>query len=314
MRTTLRLTEIIDGWIADTDILPATKADYRRKVNLWFRWLSAAGVEPRSPQRHHIVEYKRWLQEQGRSVLTVCSYVTVVKLFYRYCEQMGYYNNIGTGVKSSVKHRAYYKAALSRREATTLLESIDTATLIGKRDKLIIALMLTNGLRACEVARIDIGDFDILAGKTVLYIQRKGKVDKRGTVAVPEMITELFEDYTSCRNFGPDDPLIVSHAHGGGSRRLAKVTISAIVKQRLREIGIDRPDVTTHSLRHTCGSLLVEQGVDVETIRDMLGHTDTQTTRIYIEMAQQRKLLEHSPSNIVAGLITKQGKKKRSDV
>lgn len=89
------------------------------------------------------------------------------------------------------------------------------------------------------------------------------------------------------------------------ARRLAKVTISAIVKQRLRDIGIDRPDITAHSLRHTCRSLLVESGMDVETIKDMLGHTDTQTTRIYVGMAQRRRLLENSPSNIVAGLISK---------
>jgi site-specific recombinase XerD len=67
----------------------------------------------------------------------------------------------------------------------------------------------------------------------------------------------------------------------------------------------------TNGLRHTCGSLLVEQGVDVETIKDMLGHTDTQTTRIYIEMARQKRLLEQSPSNIIAGMITKPTKKKR---
>jgi site-specific recombinase XerD len=311
MRTTLKLTEIIDSWIADTDILPATKADYRRKVNLWFRWLAAQGVEPRSPQRHHIVEYKRWLQDEGRSVLTVCSYVTVVKLFYRYCEQMGYYNNIGTGIKSSVKHRAHYKEPLTSTEAARLLESIDTETVIGKRDKLIVALMLTNGLRACEVERIDIRDFDRVGGRTILHIRRKGKVDKHDTVAVPDIITELLEDYISCRDFDTADPLFLNHAHGKKTQRLAKVTISAIVKQRLRDIGIDRPQVTAHSLRHTCGSLLVEQGVDVETIKDMLGHTDTQTTRIYIEMARQKRLLEQSPSNIIAGIITKKQKRKR---
>ncbi len=309
MRTTLRLTEIIDSWIAETDILPATKADYRRKIGLWFRWLSAIGVDPRGPQRHHIVEYKRWLQEQGRSVLTVCSYVTVVKLFYRYCEQMGYYNNIGTGVKSSVKHRAHYKEPLSSGEAARLMESVDTSTIIGKRDKLIIALMLTNGLRACEVERIDIRDFDRQDGRTILHIRRKGKVDKHDTVAVPEIITELLEDYISCRDFDVADPLFLNHAYGGGTRRLAKVTISAIVKQHLRDIGIDRPKVTAHSLRHTCGSLLVERGVEVETIKDMLGHTDTSTTRIYIEMARQKRLLEQSPSNIIAGMITKKRKK-----
>ena len=309
MRTTLKLSQIIDDWIAETDILPATKADYRRKIGLWFRWLSASDVDPRYAERRHIVDYKRSLQESGKSVLTVCSYVTVVKLFYRYCAGQRYCENIGTGIRSSIKHKEYYKAALTRREASDLFESIDTSTIIGKRDKLIIALMLTNGLRACEVERINISDFDMHRGKMVLHIQRKGKVDKRDMVALPSMIGELFEDYIGDRNFGADDPLIISHAHGG-VRRLAKVTISAIVKQRLRDIGIDRPDITAHSLRHTCGSLLVESGEDIETIRDMLGHTDTQTTRIYVEMAQQRKLLERSPSNIVAGLISKRGKKK----
>ncbi|MDL2319830.1 tyrosine-type recombinase/integrase [Alistipes sp. OttesenSCG-928-B03] len=311
MRTTLKLSQIIDDWIAETDILPATKADYRRKIGLWFRWLSASDVDPRHAERRNIVDYKRHLQESGKSVLTVCSYVTVVKLFYRYCSGQRYCENIGTGIKSSIKHKEYYKAALSRREASELLESIDTSTLIGKRDKLIIALMLTNGLRACEVERINISDFDINRGRMVLHIQRKGKVDKRDMVALPPMIGELFEDYIADRDFAADDPLIISHAHGGGGRRLAKVTISAIIKQRLRDIGIDRPDITAHSLRHTCGSLLVESGEDIETIRDMLGHTDTQTTRIYVEMAQQRRLLEKSPSNIVAGLISKPTKKRK---
>ena len=311
MRTTLKLTEIVDEWIADTDVLPATKADYRRKINLWFRWLSASGIDPRHAERRHIVDYKRLLQQDGKSVLSVCSYVTVVKLFYRYCAGQKYCENIGTGIKSSLKHREYYKAALTRREATQLMESIDTSIIIGKRDKLIVALMLTNGLRACEVERINIADFDMRKGKMVLSIQRKGKVDKRNVIALPEVIGELFEDYVACRDFGVGDPLIISHAHRGGVRRLAKVSISVIVKQRLRDIGIDRPDITAHSLRHTCGSLMVEQGVDVETIRDMLGHTDTQTTRIYVEMAQQKRLLERSPSNIIAGLITKKTRKKK---
>lgn len=311
MRTTLKLPQIIDDWIAETDILPATKADYRRKIGLWFRWLSATDTDPRSAERRHIVDYKRHLQESGKSVLTVCSYVTVVKLFYRYCSGQRYCENIGTGIKSSVKHKEYYKAALTRQEATDLLESIDTTSIIGKRDKLIIALMLTNGLRACEVERINISDFDMRRGQLVLSIQRKGKVDKRDMVALPSMIGELFEDYIGDRDFGAEDPLIINHAYGGGGRRLSKITISAIVKQRLRDMGVDRPDITAHSLRHTCGSLMVESGVDVETIKDMLGHTDTQTTRIYVEMAQQRRLLEKSPSNIVAGMITKKAKKKR---
>ena len=152
----------------------------------------------------------------------------MVKLFYRYCADQRYCENIGTGIKSSIKHKEYYKAALTRREASDLLESIDTTTLIGKRDKLIIALMLTNGLRACEVERIDISDFDMNRGRMVLNIQRKGKVDKRDMVALPPMIGELLEDDIGDRDFGADDPLIIRRASGGGGRRLAKVMMHAI--------------------------------------------------------------------------------------
>lgn len=73
--------------------------------------------------------------------------------------------------------------------------------------------------------------------------------------------------------------------------------------------GIDDPKITAHSLRHTCGSLLVEMGLDVEMIKDLLGHSNTATTRIYIEQAQRRRLIEENPGNLIGELITKRTKK-----
>lgn len=210
MRTTLKLTEIIDEWISDTDALFSTKADYRRKINLWFRWLSASGIDPRTPQRRHIVEYKQRLQSENKSIFTVASYVTIVKMFYRYCDERKYYSDIGSGIKSSIKHKEHYKHPLTRSEASRLMESIDTTTIIGKKDKLIIALMLTNGLRSCEVARMDIRDFNKRFDRAIIHIQRKGHTDKREVVAVPDMITDLFEEYISCRDFTIQDP---GHIH-----------------------------------------------------------------------------------------------------
>lgn len=312
MRTTQKLTEIVDEWIANTDVLQTTKADYRRKINLWFRWLSAHDVDPRHPEHRHVLEYKQDLQAQGKSIFTVASYVTIVKLFYGFCYSRRYYDRIGQGVKSSFKQREHCKAALSQKDASRLIDSIPTDTMVGKRDKLMITLMLTNGLRTCEVHRIDIGDFDKKYNRSVIHIQRKGRSFKQDTVAVPRIVDDLFVDYIADRDFQADDPLFVNHARGGTGDRLAKTTISAIVKKRLRSIGIDRPDVSAHSLRHTCGCLMVDMGVDLETIKDMLGHTDTSTTRIYVNMAQQRRILEQSPAVQIAGLITKPAKKTRS--
>jgi site-specific recombinase XerD len=74
---------------------------------------------------------------------------------------------------------------------------------------------------------------------------------------------------------------------------------------RLRIIGINDPKITAHSLRHTCGSLLVEMGTDIEIIKDLLGHSDSSTTRIYVDMAQKRRLLRENPSRQIEALLAK---------
>ena len=305
MRTTKTLTEIVDEWITLLDALPATKADHRRKINLWLRWLASQKIDPRSPSRADILRYKQELQKQGKSVFTVNGYITVIKVFYKHCATMRYCDDIAAGIKTSFRTKEHYKHPLTRQQCNDLLSSIDRDTIVGARDYLMIQLMLTNGLRTCEVERINIGDFDTLEGKNVLHIQRKGRIDKHDVVAVPDEVMASLEDYLSMRtdNFGMDSPLFINLMKGRDPQRILKATISSIVKERLRAIGIDDPKITAHSLRHTCGSLMVEEGMPIETIQDMLGHNDPATTQIYIDMARQKRLLEHSPSVVIAKII-----------
>ena len=304
MRTTLKLNEIIAEWISECDILPATKEDYQRKITLWFRWLAGQEIDPRAPERTHVLEYKQQLQTEGKSVYTVNSLVTILKLFYGFCERRGYYDNIAAGIKSSKRHTEYSKLPLTAEQAFELLRSIDATTVVGRRDRLMISLMLFNGLRTCEVERIDIGDFSTREEEPILSIQRKGRTDKNEVVVLHPNTVEWLEEYIADREFDEHTPLFISHKRRCDNR-LVRQTIGRIVKQRLRSIGISNPKISAHSLRHTFGALMVEQGVDIETIKDMMGHSDTKTTRIYIEMAQQRRLLHHSPSKEVGNLILK---------
>ena len=308
MRTTLNLNEIISEWISECDILPATKRDYRRKIALLFRWLSAHDVDTRSPERRHVLEYKQQLQAEGKSVYTVNSLVTILKLFYGFCERQGYYDNIAAGIRSSKRHTEYSKLPLTAEQAFRLLDSIDASTAIGRRDRLMISLMLFNGLRTCEVERIDIGDFAEREGQPILRIQRKGRTDKNEIVVLHPDTVAWLEEYIADRDFDSSTPLFVSHK-AQCDNRLVRQTIGRIIKQRLARIGISHPKISAHSLRHTFGALMVEQGIDIETIKDMMGHSDTKTTRIYIEMAQQRRLLHHSPSMTIGDAILNSGGK-----
>lgn len=315
MRTTKTLTEIVDEWIDLLDALPATKSDHRRKVNLWLRWLAAQGLDPRTPGRADLLRYKQELQRQGKSVFTVNGYITVIKVFYKHCASMRYCDDIAAGIKTSFRTKEHYKHPLTRQQCNDLLTSIDRRSIVGARDYLMIQLMLTNGLRTCEVARINIGDFDMLDGRNVLHIQRKGRIDKHDIVAVPDEVMESLEEYVSRRtdDFNLGSPLFINLMKGREHTRILKATISGIVKSRLRAIGIDDPKVTAHSLRHTCGSLMVEEGVPIETIQDMLGHNDPATTKIYIDMARQKRLLEHSPSATIAKIISQKNEKTQKD-
>ena len=123
-----------------------------------------------------------------------------------------------------------------------------------------------------------------------------------------EISEENLDSFIAERDFKEDDPLFVNHCRGQKPKRLLTQTISHIVKNRLRAIGIDDKRITAHSLRHTCGSLLVEKGVEVEIIKELLGHTSTSTTRIYVDMALKRKLLEDNPSDVIADIVAKKPK------
>ena len=228
MRTTLNLNEIIAQWLSECDILPSTARDYERKLALWFRWLSAAGVDTRSPERRHVVEYKQHLQREGRSLLTVNSLVTVVKLFYGFCERRGYCDHIAAGIRSSRRRSGYSKLPLTAEQARRLLESIDTTTVIGRRDRLMLSLMLFNGLRTCEVERIDLGDFAEREGEPVLAIQRKGRTEKNEIVVLHPDTVERLAEYVADRPWDVSAPVFISHKPGCDIR-LVRLTIGRIV-------------------------------------------------------------------------------------
>lgn len=306
MKTSATINQIIAEWLANIDVMATTRRSYGTKVQLWFRWLHGRGCDPRMPRRVDLLNYKQALESQGKTALTVDSYVTAVRLFYKYCGQRGYYDSIGDGIRSSVRYKGHRKGRLTAGDAARLLDSIDVSTRKGRRDKLMIALMLLLALRTCEVERINIEDFNRTdEGIPILYIQRKGRHEKVEAMALPDSVVELFTDYIADRDLKSGDALFVGE-NRKEPQRLLRTSISQIVHERLSAIGINRPDITAHSLRHTCASMMVEAGADLETVRDMLGHTTTNTTRIYAQEVHARMLLRNSPSKLVEKAIKQQ--------
>lgn len=302
MTTTKTIVQIINEWLDSVDVTEVSKRSYRVKLNLWFRWLNNIHYDVRRPTRQQVLDYKRHLEAEGKSSLTVDSYITAVRLFYRYCVRMRYYEDITEGVRYSTKLRGYRKSPLKREDATRLLDSISTDKLIGKRDKLMIAMMLLLGFRTCEIERMNVGDIDVVYDTRVINVQRKGRHDKAEAVALTPYIDMLLSDYMSEREVESwDEPLFCSVR--GERSRLQRTSISEIVHDRLCSIGINDPHITAHSLRHTCACLLLADGVEMETVRDVLGHTSTNTTRLYVAQMQSQLLIRNSPAKRLESML-----------
>lgn len=302
MTTSKTIVQIINEWLDSVDVTDVSKRSYRVKLNLWFRWLNNIHYDVRRPTRQQVLDYKRHLEAEGKSSLTVDSYITAVRLFYRYCVRMRYYEDITDGVRCSTKLRGYRKSPLKREDATRLLDSISTDKLIGKRDKLMIAMMLLLGFRTCEIERMNVGDIDVVYDTRVINVQRKGRHDKAEAVALTPYIDTLLSDYMSEREVESwDEPLFCSVR--GERSRLQRTSISEIVHDRLCSIGINDPHITAHSLRHTCACLLLADGVEMETVRDVLGHTSTNTTRLYVAQMQSQLLIRNSPAKRLESML-----------
>ena len=163
-----------------------------------------------------------------------------------------------------------------------MLLSIDCSNLQGKRDFAIINLLIRTGLRTIEVIRANIEDIRQESGEAVLWIQGKGRDDKDEFVLLTEGTFKPIRDYLSSRSITDNkEPLFASLSDRNKGNRLTTRSISRIVKNKLKEIGLNNDRLTAHSLRHTAITLALKGGATIQEAQALGRHANINTTLIY---------------------------------
>lgn len=178
---------------------------------------------------------------------------------------------------------------LNASELEKLLESIDPAQMLGRRDRAILELFYAAGLRLSELCNVRLEMVDFEEG----FIRIKGKGGKTRIVRVGKKAREAIDDYLA--NERP--PLISkkSTSHLFLSVRgtlLSPDRVRQIVKERAKFAGIDQ-NLYPHLLRHSFATHLLEGGADLRVIQELLGHADISTTQIYTHVDRQRLKAVH---------------------
>lgn len=281
---------LFQRFIDYTDVKETTVKGYTVCIKSFARWMFNTGV--RTPQRSDIMAYKAFLDAQDYTAGTQRQYLRAVKHFFKWTAAEGLFPNIADNIKGAkVKQDNTKKDPFTEDEIITVINSIDTSAQVGKRDKAMILLAVTCGLRIIEMQRANIGDIAMKNGERVLYIQGKGHDEKDDYKKIVPEVWEALEDYLMTRpKAGKKDPLFASTSNRSKGKRIAEPTFSTMIKQIFRNAGFDSSRLTAHSLRHTSVTMLLKSGASLQEAQAHARHADPKTTTIYahnIDKAEQ---------------------------
>ena len=282
-------SDLIANFLLSLDVKPATVAYYQRCLKQYTDYLTKTGLDPVQVQREDLIQYKRTLINSGRGSLTVAAYLQVCKSFYSWISDEFGTRNLARNIKAPTRQKKFRRQPLTPEQASLLLQHFERGNL---RDYAMVNILIRCGLRTIELSRLNVSDIKYKSGQRVLMVQGKGRIDKSEFVVLSPKCDKVLSEYVRSRGRVVNgSPLFISVAKKNRGGRIGTYTISRIVKSGLREIGIDGPDFSAHSLRHTCGTCILRAGGTLEQAGAVLRHISTETTKIYTATFRDEKRL-----------------------
>lgn len=165
---------------------------------------------------------------------------------------------------------------LQPKQLNALLQSIEVTTASGWRNRAILLCLARLGLRAAEVAGLTL---DQIQWRTGVIRLSAGKGRRERQLPLPKDVGQALASYLACRKVRADSRRLFCAIRDG--KALGPAAISCVASRALRQAGIQTPRPGAHVLRRTLASHLIQQGVSLKAIADLLGHRCLDTTRIY---------------------------------
>lgn len=166
---------------------------------------------------------------------------------------------------------------LTRDEITRFLEHIDPTTRQGLKDRSLFELIYSSGLRVAEAAALKVGDIDF--ERRVMVV--RGKFDRDRMVPISEVARDFLTRYLGNKIDDADGWVFSGYAGPTKGRHIASSSISERFRDLLRRFDMDKPEISTHSIRHSTATHLLENGASVRHVQELLGHTCIESTVRY---------------------------------
>ena len=260
-----------------------TVSSYLRDVHQFSAAMDGKGVELVQVLDQDVEEYANSLIKRGKSPATVTRSVASIKSFYACLMEKGYVDqNPAKGV-SPAKVERKLPQVLTGREVELFLEQPECTDLKGYRDRAMLELLYATGIRVSELIALDVDDLNLPGG--VLRCVSKGR--ERVIPLYPVAIRALGEYIQSVRPQLVDSREETALFVNMNGERMSRQGFWKLIKYYQEKAGIQK-DITPHTLRHSFAAHLLENGADLRSIQEMLGHADISSTQIYSKLINQK--------------------------
>lgn len=274
-----------------------TERAYRHSVHRFLEHCESLGVALNAVTPGLVSEYLKQLQAKAKvrrgepakfrpasKPMKKLHLATIRKFFDKLVERHAIMLNPALSVRGPKHSVAEGKTpALTVQQARHVLASIDSRTVVGLRDRAIIAVMIYTAVRAGAVAKLWRRDFYTDGRQSMLRFDEKGgKV--RDIPARHDLEGFIREYLAACGDAGEDAPLFrsaVGRTGKLGDNAMSQNDVLRMVKRRLADAGLPASRLTCHSFRATTITDLLDQGVPLEDVQYLAGHADPRTTRLY---------------------------------
>ena len=291
---------LVERFAKFAGVSESSRLTYTKSLKQLFKYFSANEIA--QPTRENLVDWVADMKASGKSASTIQLYTSAAKIFFRWLSQENLYTNIADHLKTGVKpSHAHKKDTLTAEQCKELVGNVGGDSLKDLRDRAILSLMTTAGLRTIEVVRANVGDVRFERGKTFLYVTGKGHSEADEKIMLSKQTYRAIQAYLKARGrVQAASPLFVSTSRRNRGQRLETQAISRMVKRNLRGIGLDSPRLTAHSLRHSAATNLIFAGVELPQVQMVLRHKNLSTTMIY---AAAWNRYQNNAEQILADLI-----------
>lgn len=264
----------------------STLEAYERDLLQFADYVQELGISDwRDTGKTHIAGYLSRLKQLGRASATLSRNIVSLRAFYQYLVRERILGSDPTIYVEAPKQEKKPPKVLTVQEVEKLLESPQSETANGVRDKAMLELLYATGIRVSELISLNVSDVNL----QLSFIRCIGKSDKERIIPISPIAARSLQAYIGnqrmklLKKHPDEEALFIGHL----GTRMTRQGFWKILKRYAVDADITK-ELTPHTLRHSFAAHLIGNGADLRSVQEMLGHADIATTQMYIQVTKSK--------------------------